>query len=412
MTNTLKKCRICGSQKIHQFLNLGLMPLPNGFRSKKELSRKEKKYRLSVGVCQNCTLMQLIDVVDPKVMFKNYVYIPSASKTRITNFQGIVDELIKLYPPGPKSLAVDIGSNDGSLLVEFKKLGVTTLGIDPAENLSKIAVLKGIQTVNDYFSKALARKLIKSNGKAQFITATNVVAHIDNLHDFFAGIELLLQKEGVFLCEFPYVVDLLQKNLFDTIYQEHLSYFSVKPLVMVLQEHGLKICGIRRTAIDGGALRLLISKNSSSRQESTMAIADLLNLEKNLGLDQIKNYKKFGTKIKKLKKEISQTLSKLKKKGKTVVGYGASARGNILMNYCHIGRKELDFIVDSTPYKQGLYTPGTKIQILPEEEIIKRRPEYVLILAWNFAEEIMTKQKKYKNMGGKFIIPVPYVQII
>lgn len=356
--------------------------------------------------------MQLIDVVDPKVMFKNYVYIPSASKTRITNFQGIVDELIKLYPPGPKSLAVDIGSNDGSLLVEFKKLGVTTLGIDPAENLSKIAVLKGIQTVNDYFSKALARKLIKSNGKAQFITATNVVAHIDNLHDFFAGIELLLQKEGVFLCEFPYVVDLLQKNLFDTIYQEHLSYFSVKPLVMVLQEHGLKICGIRRTAIDGGALRLLISKNSSSRQESTMAIADLLNLEKNLGLDQIKNYKKFGTKIKKLKKEISQTLSKLKKKGKTVVGYGASARGNILMNYCHIGRKELDFIVDSTPYKQGLYTPGTKIQILPEEEIIKRRPEYVLILAWNFAEEIMTKQKKYKNMGGKFIIPVPYVQII
>lgn len=412
MVNVLKKCRICGSQKIYQFLKLGPLPLPNGFISKKELNKKEKKYQLSVGVCQNCTLMQLVDVVDPAVMFKNYVYIPSASKTRITNFQGIVKELTSLYPPKPTALAVDIGSNDGSLLIEFKKLGITTLGIDPAENLSKIAQLKGIPTVNDYFSKVLAKKLIQANKRAQYITATNVVAHVDDLDDFFAGIEMLLDNNGMFLCEFPYVVDLLQKNLFDTIYQEHLSYFSVKPLVMVLKKHNLKICGIRRTNIDGGALRMIIAKNSATYSEDTKSVDELLRYEKMLGLDKLMSYQKFGKKIKKLKSEIFQTLSKLKKNGKTIAGYGASARGNILMNYCQIGQKELDFIVDSTPYKQGMYTPGTKVQILSEEEIIKRRPDYVLILAWNFADEIMTKQKKYQNLGGKFIIPVPYVQII
>ena len=412
MVTKIRKCRNCGSEKIYEFLYLGSMPLPNGFIPEEKLAGKEAKYELAAGVCRNCSLMQLTDVVDPKIMFKNYVYIPSTSNTRLANFRGIVEELIKLNSPEPHSLAVDIGSNDGSLLLEFKKRGVATLGIDPAENLSKVAELKGIRTVNAYFSKTLAEKLIKTEGRAHYITATNVIAHIDNLHDFFTGISILLRKDGLLLCEFPYVVDLLQKNLFDTVYQEHLSYFSVKPLIQVLHKHDLKICDIRRTTIDGGALRLIISGKEAVFSENSAEINKLLNLEKRLGLDRLDVYKNFGKKVRNLKKEIIRTLKQLKKKGKTIAGYGAAARGNILMNYCNIGRNELEFIVDSTPYKQGLYTPGTKIRIYPEEEMLRRKPDYVLILAWNFAEEIIAKQKKYQSKGGKFIIPVPYVQVI
>lgn len=388
------------------------MPLPNGFLKTDALSIPEPEYPLSVGICQQCSLMQLVDVVNPDIMFHNYVYIPSASQTRIENFKGIVTELTNFNPQRKNSLAVDIGSNDGSLLLEFKNIGVNVLGVDPAENLSKIAELKGIPTLNTYFSAVVAKKMVKTYGHAHYSTATNVVAHVNDLHDFFNGIKTLLSKDGIFLCEFPYVVDLLNKNLFDTIYQEHLSYFAVRPLVQLIHQRNLKIVHIRRTPIDGGALRIMIARDDSSYKEAATSLDELLHLEQKLNLSNPQTYKTFGQKVKSLKKEIKKTLQTLKKKGKTIAGYGAAARGNILMNYCHIGKREIDFIVDSTPYKQGLYTPGTHIKIFPEEKLVERRPDYVLILAWNFAEEIMQKQKEYQKLGGKFIIPVPHVTIV
>lgn len=412
MVTKVKYCRICHSKNIKPFLDLGPMPLPNGFLKVDQLQKHEPTYPLSVGICLDCGLVQLVDIVSAEVMFKNYVYIPSASRTRIENFRQIVNQIISHYKPMKNALAVDIGSNDGSMLVEMKLMGLRTLGVDPAENLAIIAELKGIKTKTGYFSYALSKNIRKGDGPAWYITATNVVAHVDDLHDFFKGIHTLLHKKGVFLCEFPYLVDLVDKKLFDTIYQEHLSYFSVKPLLKIIGEHELKIIDIQRTPIDGGALRIVMARIDSPYKEATESINKLLLLEEEKDIYSISRYRKFSKDVNRLRKEIKQALQKLKKRKKSIAGYGAAARGNILMNYCLVGKKYLDFIVDSTPYKQGLYTPGTHLQIVSEEEILASQPDYVLILAWNFAQEIMKKQQRYSRKGGKFIIPVPNVQII
>ena len=411
MANKINHCRICRSKNLTPFLDLGPMPLPNGFLQPSQISQPEPTYPLTVGICSDCNLVQLVDVVDPEVMFRNYAYIPSSSQTRLDNFRQIVIQALKFFPPAKEALAIDIGSNDGSLLLEFKNQGIDTLGVDPAENLAKIAQLKGINTLNTYFTTKLAQKIKRHHGPASHITATNVVAHIDNLHDFFSAIRTLLHPQGIFICEFPYLVDLLEKKLFDTIYQEHLSYFAVQPLLQILDQNKLKIVNIRRTPIDGGALRLTLAQIKSSYPEDSANLKKFIQVEQKLHLHKLAPYRKFSQEVSQLRRRIRQTLAKLKKSGKSIAGYGAAARGNILINYSGIG-KYLDFIVDSTPYKQGLYTPGSHIHIFPEAEIVKRQPDYVLILAWNFAEEIISKQHQYHRRGGKFIIPVPDVKII
>lgn len=412
MVTKVKHCRICKSAKIKTFLDLGPLPLPNGFLTSNQLNTKEQLYPLTVGVCTNCWLMQLTDVIDPELMFRNYVYIPSATKTRLTNFSEIVSEMTTLLPASDGLLAIDIGSNDGSLLLEFKKRNVRTLGIDLAENLARIAELKGIKTLNQSFDTKTATNIHKRYGSAHYITATNVVAHIHNLHDFFDAVSLLLDSTGIFCCEFPYALDLLNKYLFDTIYQEHLSYFTVTPLYKIIREHKLKVIEIKKTPIDGGALRIFLTKENTPYLEDKKGLQELLDLEKTEKLNSFTTYKNFAKHIGKLRMEIRKTLKKLKSKHKTIAGYAAAARGNILMSYCGIGKREIDFVVDSTPYKQGLYTPGHQLPIFPEEEILKKKPNYVFILAWNFAEEIIEKQQEYRKKGGRFIIPVPYVKFI
>lgn len=387
------------------------MPLPNAFLKSREQKKTEKKFPLRIGFCPRCSLVQLLDIVDPELMFKNYVYIPSASKTRLDNFREIAQEMIRRKPQTTDSLAVDIGSNDGSLLVEFKKMGVRILGVDPAENLAKVAELKGVETLATYFSPATAAKIVDRYGNADYITATNVVAHIENLHGLFAGIKTLLSKNGLFVSEFPYLLDLLEKKYFDTIYHEHLSYFSVAAIKYLLDKKGLFIVDIRRTAIDGGALRITIVKDGAGYVK-TPAVDDLLKLEESFGISRPETYLKFGEEVAELRDRLRKKLLTIKSKRKSVVGYGASARGNILLNYCGIDGEILDFIVDSTPYKQGLLAPGSHIPIVPEEAISNVGPDFALILAWNFAEEIMEKQSKYLEQGGKFIIPVPDVRVM
>ena len=411
MITKVNHCRICRSKNLTPFLDLGPMPLPNGFLQASQINQPEPTYPLTVGICSDCNLVQLVNVVDPEVMFRNYAYIPSTSQTRLDNFRHIVTQALKFFPPPKNALAIDIGSNDGSLLLEFRNQGLNTLGVDPAENLAKIAQLKGINTLNTYFTTKLARKIKRHQGPATYITATNVVAHINDLGDFFSAIRTLLHPQGIFICEFPYLVDLLQKKLFDTIYQEHLSYFAVQPLLHIIAKNKLKIINIRRTPIDGGALRLTLSQAESSRPEDSNYLKKLIQLEQKLKLHKLAPYRRLSREVNKLRRHIRQTLAKLKTSGKSIAGYGAAARGNILINYSGIG-KYLDFIVDSTPYNQGLYTPGSHIHIFSEAEILKRQPDYVLILAWNFAEEIIKKQNQYRRRGGKFIIPVPDVKII
>lgn len=406
----VKFCRICGYSPLRAFLSLGPLPIPNGFLSKEDLEKKESKYPLTIGRCINCGLVQLTEIVEPGLMFRNYKYIPSASKTMISHFDEMADELFNKFNLKKKSFVIDIGSNDGTLLKSFQKRGATVLGIDPAENLAEIANSEGIKTLAYFFNSEVARNVVKKFGKAKVITATNVVAHIPDLHSLFEGVTKLLDKDGVFVAEFPYLVDLLENTEFDTIYQEHLSYFSVKPLTFLANKHGLWISDIQKQDVHGGSVRVFLKKGK--RPQLSKSVIGLLALEDSKDIYTQGVYNDFVDRVDTKKVQLMKLLRQLKKDKFRIAGLGASARGNILMNYFGINDKILDYIVDSTPYKQGLFTPGHHIPIYPESKILEDKPDYILLLAWNFKDEILKKQEKYRQEGGKFILIVPKVEIV
>lgn len=409
----VKECRICFSKKLLPVIDLGNQPIPNGFLKKEALKQKEPQYPLSVVFCPNCSLMQLDYLVDPKIMFKNYLYIPSASKTRIEYFKEMAKEIVDTARIKEMSLIIDVGSNDGSLLVQFKNIGMKTLGIDPAENLVEVAKLNGVETVNGYFDTKLAKKVEGKYGKAKAMTATNVIAHIHNLYEVIKGGEILLADDGIFVMHFPYSYDLLKDNLFDTIYHEHLSYFSVKSLLYLAKNSELEIFDIHKSDLDGGSLRVFWKKRSNKKIATKVGvIKKFLKEEEKYGLDTINAYNAFKKRVEKLKQNTIKQLQELKKAKKSIVGYGAAAKANVLLNYFGIDKKTIDYIVDSTPYKQGLYTPGSHIPIYSEDKIYETNPDYVLIFAWNFSKEIMDKNKEYKKNGGKFILVEPGFKIV
>lgn len=404
------ECRICHSDKLYEFLSLGSMPIPNGFLLKKELSHEEPHYPLGVYVCENCWLVQLTHVIPPEIMFKNYLYIPSTSTTMLEHFDSLAREVVEKYSVNDSHLVIDIGSNDGTLLSYFKEQEVKVLGIDPASNLAQVARMKGIETIDDFFTSKLAVEVLEEKGRAKVITATNVVAHMHDLHDLIKGVELLLEKDGIFIMEFPYLVDLLDKNEFDTIYHEHLSYFSLIPLVELFRQHEMHIIDLKRTPVHGGSILVYVAQRKSKHKTSKV-VKDFLYQESLKKLNKRSTYDDFARRVKSLKRDLVQYLKNLKKQGKKVIGYGASAKGNVLTNYCHITSELLDYIVDSIPYKQGRYTPGTHITIYPESRLEKDKPDYALLLSWNFAEEILRKQQKYRENGGQFIITIPYLRV-
>lgn len=409
----IKNCRICTSAELFDVIDLGNQPIPNGFLSKKDLSKKEPRYPLIVCFCNNCSLLQLRYLVKPEVMFKNYLYIPSSSKTRVEHFRKLAESIKSIVKLDDKSLVIDIGSNDGSLLICFKNLGTRVLGIDPAENLVKVAVLNGVETVEGYFDSKLALKITKKYGKAKAILATNTIAHIPNLHEVLKGASILMEKEGIFVMQFPYVLDLLKKNLFDTIYHEHLSYFSLKSLLKLAEKSDLEIFDIQRNDLDGGAIRVFWKKKEGILNEiNKKNINKILKEEEKYGLYKKEAYSKFANRVKALKIATLKKFNSLKKNKKQIVGYGAAAKANVLLNYFGLDVKTIDYIVDSTPYKQGLFTPGTHIPIYPEWKIYDIIPDYVLIFAWNFSKEIIEKNMKYKKSGGKFIFVEPKLEIV
>lgn len=406
-------CRICASSNLYDFLFLGDLPIPNGFIKKEDLNKKEERYPLDVTFCKDCCLVQLRYIVNPKIMFDNYLYIPSSSRTRIDHFKQMVQEVVDTMNLNESSFAVDIGSNDGSLLNCFKNLGIPVLGVDPAKNLVKVARLNGIETVCGYYNSFLAKKILEKHSTASVIFATNVVAHIGNLYNFFKAVDMLLDKKGIFVCQFPYILDLIEQNQFDTIYHEHLSYFGLKPLLRLAEKLPIEIYKIKRNSLDGGSVRVYWKKkNNHSLKIEQDEIDILLKQEQQKGLYSKKTYDQFAKRVEKLKKITKQKLLNLKKIKKSIVGYGAAAKGNILLNYFGIDTDILDYVVDSTPYKQGLYMSGSHIPIFDESRIYQTNPDYILILAWNFKDEIMLKNKNFMTAGGKFIVPVPRFQII
>lgn len=405
----LEKCRACDGEDLFLFLQLGPTPVPNGFLKAHHRHKAEKFYPLDVCFCKSCGLVQLAHVVSPKVMFKNYVYIPSTSKIMRDHFAKLSKDAVKKTGAKKDDLVVDVGSNDGTLLKSFHILGMRILGVDPAENLAKKANSEGVETIAELFTNDLAKQIKRNRGKARIITATNVVAHIHDLHDFIEGIKSLLSDDGLLIVEFPYLVDLIENVEFDTIYQEHLSYFSVTPLDRLTKKHGVSLADVKRLPVHGGSIRVYISKLMKS---SSNRVKRLLNLEESKGLLNVDTYLNFRRKVDRVRHELVQLLWGLRLKGKKIVGYGASAKGNITLNYCRIGPETLDYIVDSIPYKHNKFTPGMHIPIYPEQKLLEDQPDYALLLAWNFADEIIEKQTEYRKKGGKFILMLPEVRIV
>lgn len=407
----LGRCRICKNKKLERVLDLGEMSLANAFLDKSQLRQNEISYPLRVVWCESCGLLQIDEIVPPEILFRNYIYVSGTSEALRKHFEGLATEVVKNFKLSSESLVIDIGSNDGTLLKEFKKFGLEVIGVEPALNISKIAQEEGITTVNDFFSENIAKKIIKDNGKAEAVTATNVVAHFNDLDSLLKGVSYLLKDDGVFVIEVPYLVDLLENVEFDTIYHEHLSYFAVRPLKIFFKEHDLKIINVERVKIHGGTIRVFVSKKKS-RYDINENVDQLISLEIKKGLNEVTVYRKFTERVEKLKEDLVSLLQKLKSENKKVIGYGAAAKGNTLLNYYHIGPELIEFIADLSPMKQNKFTPGTHIPVYSPERIYEIKPDYMLIFSWNFAYEIMKQQSRFKEMGGEFIIPVPEVRII
>lgn len=387
------------------------MPPPNLFPQKTDDLAKEPFYPLDVWFCQNCGLVQLKHVVYPEIMFKDYIYITAASRTMIEHFGRLARHLVKRFSLTPQDLVVDIGSNDGTMLAHFKKLGVKTLGVDPAENLVKVAAEKGVEQLPLLFTNQAAKKVRQKYGRAKVITAANVFAHINDVHDFIRGLKNLLTEEGVFVAEFPYLLDLLEKDELDTIYHEHLSYFAVRPLLTLFEKHNMELFDVKRLPVHGGSIRLYV-RRTGKKKATSPAVKKLLRLEEKMAMEKAKPYYDFSKKAYSKRRQLVKFLSDLRDKGERIVGYGAAAKGNILLNFCNIGPETLDYIVDSIPDKQGRITPGTHIPIYPEKKLLEDMPDYALLLAWNFADEILGKNKEYRKKGGKFILVVPEIRVV
>ena len=405
----LKNCRTCGEKALKTFLSLGPMPIPNGFLKPEQLSAGESYFPLDVAYCENCGLMTLAHVVRADIMFRNYVYIPGTSTTMVEHFGEMAKNITERFKLSNSSLVIDIGSNDGTLLKQFKSLGVKVLGIDPAENIAKEATKQGVETLPEFFGEKVAKEVAKKKGQADVITGTNVIAHIDNLVDVMKGVDELLKDDGVFIGEFPYLVDLIENGEFDTIYHEHLSYFSIRSLLALAERTNFEIFDAIRTNVHGGSIQVFFRRRGKTREPF---VNELVILEKAKRLDSIEPFEDFARRTLMKKEELTKVLKELKAQGKRIVGYGAAAKGNVLTNFFRVGPDLLDYIVDSIKYKQGLYTPGLHIPIYPESKLLEDMPDYALIFAWNFADEIVEKNSEYKKRGGRFITTIPSIKII
>jgi 2-polyprenyl-3-methyl-5-hydroxy-6-metoxy-1,4-benzoquinol methylase len=372
----------------------------------------ESTYPLDLVFCPECSLVQIKETVDPKKIFNDYKYRSSGSRTMLKSAADLVENTIRERGLNQGSLVVEIGSNDGYLLKNYVSAGIPVLGIDPCKEIADVAVSKGVSTIVDYFSTRLVEQWIyfgerTGAGQADVIHANNVLAHVPDINDFVEGISILLKPDGIAIIETPYTRDMIDRCEFDTIYHEHVLYYSIVSLITLFHRHGLHVNHIEHLDIHGGSLRVTVGKSHETLNE----------VGRDLLVDELYTtihrdyYKNFSGHVEKIKHDLVNLLSKLREQGKRIVGYAASAKGSTLMNYCGIGQY-LDYVVDNTPAKQGLYTPGTHLEIFPPEKLLENQPDYALLLAWNFADEIMEHEQEYIKLGGRFIIPIPKVRIV
>lgn len=406
---TLTACRICGSTDLTSVVDLGAMPLANAFVSPDRAGYPEPRYPLEAIRCGRCSLMQLSVVVRPEILFTDYAYATSASAPAVEHFDALAAELVERFVLADR-LVVEIGSNDGVLLAPLVARGARALGIEPAANLAATASARSLETLNELFSAAGARRIAKDRGPARLVVANNVLAHIDDLGEVVAGLDALLDDDGVFVAEFPYVADLLERVEYDTIYHEHLSYFALAPLRRLFGSAGMELFDVSRLPEHGGSVRVYVGR--SGRREVSDEIARLIAAEEQSGLLTPGPYARFGERVRRSRTALREMLAGLRERGARVAGLGATAKGNTLLNYCGIRPDTVVFIADSTPQKQGRLTPGMRIPVRPEGAIMAERPQYTLLLAWNYADAILEKFAPYIAEGGRFIHPVPIARVL
>lgn len=407
--STLCSCRSCSSPSLHSFLDLGLQPLANNLLRPGDDTATEPRFPLRVAVCQDCWLVQITETIPPTALFEEYLYFSSFSDAMLRHAREAVDQHIVNCGLNDKSFAVEIASNDGYLLKNFVATGIPCLGVEPAKNIAVVAEAAGVPTLCEFFGRDTAARVLREKGPADLILGNNVFAHAPDINDFIAGMALLLKEDGRVVVEFPYLGNFIDHLEFDTVYHEHVFYFSVTALKPAFARHGLEIFDAEKIDIHGGSLRL--SAGRAGIHPGTGRLASLLDEEQAAGMTNTKYYEEFAQRILSLKQQLNTLVAGLKAKGHSIAAYGASAKGSTLLNYFGIGQETLDFVVDRSTYKQGRLTPGTHLPILDPSALLEKQPDYTLLLTWNFAAEILRQQEAYTSAGGHFIIPLPEPRI-
>ena len=407
-------CRSCGKTGLVNVFSLGQTPLANALLTEEQLQQPEQIYPLDLTFCPHCALVQITETVPPEKLFKRYLYLSSFSDSMLRHAREVVEHLIPSHRLDGSSLVVEIASNDGYLLQYYKKAGIPVLGIEPANNVAQVAEERGIPTLCEFFGETLACQLKDRGRQADVVHANNVLAHVADLNGFVRGIHLLLKDDGVAVIEVPYVKEMIERCEFDTIYHEHLCYFSLTALDSLFRRHGLLIQDVERIPIHGGSLRISANKISTGWSENGVSprVHQMLQEEAKWGVNEAELYRGFGEKVENLREDLLALLRDLRMQNKRIAAYGASAKGSTLLNYFGIGKEMLDFVVDRSTIKQGHYTPGTHLPIHPPEKLLEAMPDYVLLLTWNFADEILAQQTEFRRLGGRFIIPIPEPKVV
>ncbi|MEO7795183.1 MAG: class I SAM-dependent methyltransferase [Thermoanaerobaculia bacterium] len=409
-------CRSCAAPLDRVMVDLGSSPLANSYLSAAALAQAELFLPLCVYVCERCWLCQLPECATPQEIFSDYAYFSSFSTSWLEHAKSYVDAMVPRFGLGPASQVVEIASNDGYLLKNFVERGIPVLGVEPAANVAQAAIAIGVPTEVRFFGREAARDLVSRGKAADLVLGNNVLAHVPDLDDFVGGLSLLLKDEGVLTMEFPHLVQMIDGNQFDTIYHEHYSYFSLVAVERVFAAHALELFDVEELATHGGSLRIYARRRSDplraarARTPPSPRVAELLARERALGVESLAYYAGYSERVRETKRALLEFMIGAKRAGKSIVGYGAPAKGNTLLNYCGIRADFLDYTVDRSPHKQGLFLPGTRIPIRAPEALFETRPDYVLILPWNLRTEIATQMAAIREWGGRFLVAIPGVE--